>query len=497
MIELFDYQKDGVEFIRNKKKVYIAFDMGMGKTITAIAGHSDIHSKNILIIAEKNEIVNSQNFKKEIDNNYSGKFKYVSLRDIDIEDIPRNGFICGINPDALTKISIEKIKEHFGSIIIDEATMAKTTSTVRFKKIKKVCDEIEYLTLLSGTPMMNGASEIYAPLYLMNHWLSGDGSKKSRQTFEKIFAGGFLKQIRHTGIWWQDWQWWAKGANNVRELRWLIDKNFFFKSKDQTNVFKKKHRIVNEIYMCDEWKKESDNAWDEYLSKVENHNKRSSMEERKSIKNIKDLQNIIENGQVYQVNSKWKVKEIIKDIVSKKYGDRRIIIWSIFIETDRIIQEELTKNGIEFDTFDNLKEWKKGNKQVLIGRIKSHAKGGNVSEANVCLFCDMDYVPTMNLQAENRIDRPEQKHDMDIVYYLASKDEIDTHVQKINYDKMRKIENFVRPFTDEEVKLMPQKISDLFSKYKKEFEYLAKANGIDDVKVFLDKQVKIKLWTTR
>ena len=162
-MELFDYQKEGVEFIRKNKKVYIAFDMGMGKTITAVSGHDNIHDKNILIIAEKNEIVNSQNFKNEVENNFGDKYTYVSLRDVDIDDIPKSNVVCGINPDALAKIPLEKLKEHFGSIIIDEATMAKTTSTARFKKIKKVCDSIEYLTLLSGTPMMNGASEIYAP----------------------------------------------------------------------------------------------------------------------------------------------------------------------------------------------------------------------------------------------------------------------------------------------------------------------------------------------
>lgn len=470
-MELYDYQKEGVEFIKQKKKVYIAFDMGMGKTLTALEAHRELDEKHLMIIAEKNEIVNSQNFKKEVEA-YFPEFEYISLRDLEIKDLPNKRLVCGVNPDRLAKLDIKEIKEKFGSVIMDEATMAKTTSTIRFKKIRKVCDELEYLTMLSGTPMMNGASEIYAPLLLMGHWLAGDGTAKAKKAFETIFAGGYLKQIRRTGIFWQDWQWWAKGANHVRELRWLIKDCFFFKLKGETSTFKKKTRIVKKIPMSDEWSVEYEKAWDDYFESVKKHNRTAKKEDKKSIKNIKELQALIENGQMYQVNSKWKAREVAKDIANGEYGDKRIIVWSMFIETDKIIQDELTRLGISHRTFDELTEWKVGNEQVLIGRIMSHAKGGNIPQACVSLFVDMNFVPTMNLQAENRPDRPEQENDMLIVYYMTEGENIDEHVQKINIDKMRKIEKFMLPFTEEEKYELPKNVLMLKMKYRKEFQVL-------------------------
>ena len=152
------------------------------------------------------------------------------------------------------------------------------------------------------------------------------------------------------------------------------------------------------------------------------------------------------------------------------------MVFTMFIESDRILQEELSRLGVSFRTFDELKEWKGGDEQVLVGRIKSHSKGGNVPEASIVLFADMDFVPANNLQAENRIDRPEQTKDMTVRYYMVTEaGSIDRHVQKIVTDKMKKIDEFMRPFTDEERESMPGKIQALRAKFHKEFATLERA----------------------
>jgi hypothetical protein len=120
----------------------------------------------VLVVAELNEIENSRNFEKETINHIEG-WDYVSLReDPEILTEPSyfNKQVCGINPDMLPKLPLDRILELFDVIIVDEATLAKTTTTDRFKGVLKVCKAMEYVILLSGPPMMNGASEIYAPL---------------------------------------------------------------------------------------------------------------------------------------------------------------------------------------------------------------------------------------------------------------------------------------------------------------------------------------------
>lgn len=476
-MKLFDYQEQGVAFVREHGRAYIAFDMGMGKTLTSIAAMHRLGNKNTLLIAEKNEIVNSQNFKKEVHGHFPD-LEYVSLRDVDIDHLPDGRLVCGINPDGLAKISVAKVRELFDAVIVDEATLAKNTATLRFKHMRRICDAMDYMALLSGTPMMNGASEIFAPLVLMNHWLGGDGGKASREAFETIFAGGFRKRVAYTGIFWKDWRWWAKGANHVRVLRWITQDAFLIKQKKESDAFKPKERKVEYVHMDAAWEAEYEQAWDDYIAKVKEHNKKVDPEKLKNLENIKELQAVIENGQVYQVNSRHKAKRVAEDIAAGKYGDRRIVAFSLYIETDKVLQEELARLGVSFRPFEDIAEWKKGDEKVIVGRIKSHAKGANLPEASAAVFVDMDYVPANNLQAENRIDRPEQTRDMIVAYYLTEQKTVDQHVQKAVRDKVRKIDEFMRPINEEEKVELPKKTAELLEKYGKEFRLLRRAHEV-------------------
>lgn len=473
-MRLFDYQQESVRFLALNKRAYIALDMGMGKTLTSLAAEHELGKKNVLLIAEKTEIVNAKNFKKEVERHFPD-MDYVSLREVALDDLPDGRHVCGINPNALEKLDLKHVRERFDAVIIDEATLAKNTSTERFKKVRRICSQMEYLALLSGTPMMNGAAEIFAPLVLMEHWLGGDGGKASREAFETVFAGGFRKRVAFTGVFWRDFQWWAKGANHLRELRWLTREAFMIMRKSESDAFKKKERKVEYVRMSPEWEAEYQQAWDDYIASVKEHNKKADPDKLKNMENIRELQKVIENGQIYQVNSRWKAKEVAADIASGKYGDRRIVVFSLFIESDEILQDELRSAGVRFRTFDEMDEWKRGDEPVIVGRTRSHAKGANLPEASAVLFVDMDYVPANNLQAENRIDRPEQTRDMIVAYYMTEQKTVDQHVQKIVRDKVRKIDEFMRPFTEEEAADMPSKVTELMEKFPGEFRTLRRA----------------------
>jgi len=481
-MKLWDYQKKAVEFMSKTPRSYLALDLGMGKTITSLATAEEVGKKNILLVAEKTEIVNSQNFRREVEKHFGGII-YYSLRETDllftgidkpsVEGSIRS--VCGINPEGLKKHNLKDINRMFDVMIIDEATLAKTTTSNRFKIVHKIAKEMDYLIMLSGTPMLNGASELYAPLLLLDHTLVSGKKAEGKKAFERIFAGGHDRQIRKlpAGITMADlygrlrsqrWKyiaWWAKGANHVRELRYLLRDNFFFMLKGETDVFKKKVRTVKYVQMGARWLAEYVRAWENYL--VEAKKRKVDME------NVKELKNLIENGQCYQVNSRWKAKSVAEDIAGGVYGNKRIVAFSMFVETDKIFQELLAEAKVSFKTFEEIDEWKAGNEQVIVGRIKANSKGANLPEASVCIFIDMDFVPSNNIQAENRIDRPEQENEMLIIYYLTEgKDVVDTHVRNINKDKARKINKFMQPLTKEEIEEMPNKLKSLREKYPKE-----------------------------
>lgn len=470
-MNLWNYQIEAKEFAKRVRKSYLAMGMGLGKSLTSLSTAIEVSEKSILLIAELNEIENSQNFKNELGQHFP-HIPYYSLRKIDLKDIIGDKFVAGINPDSLLKLDFPTVIKSFDTILIDEASMAKNTSTARFEAIHAVCKTMKNVIMLSGTPMMNGCAEIYAPLVLLDHPISGGGTKKAREAFDVIFANGHYQKMRNTGRPWLDRVWIATESHHVRELRYLIRHSFFFKRKEDTDgIFKKKLRRVERLKMSPEWIDEYSRAWDDYFRTLNLRLGLDGLSVKKiaqKLKNVKELKKLIENSKIAQVNSKWKALQIVQDIAEKKYGNNRIIIFSMFIETDLLIQQELEKANISFRTFDEIGDWKIRGEQVLVGRIKAHGKGSNVPQASVVLFSDMDWTPSNNLQAENRVDRPEQQNEMEIVYYLTENEQVDEHIQSINKEKMEAINEFMRPFTDEEMTLMPGKIMELRSKFPKE-----------------------------
>ena len=107
-MKLWDYQNEAVDFIGEHKKMYLAFEPGMGKTIASLAGAEKHGKKNVLVIAEKNEIVNSENFKREVVAHFPD-FQYISLREQDLSYLKGSSVrtVCGINPDGLVKHDLE------------------------------------------------------------------------------------------------------------------------------------------------------------------------------------------------------------------------------------------------------------------------------------------------------------------------------------------------------------------------------------------------------
>lgn len=458
-MRLFPYQEEAVKFIGEKKKVYLAMDMGTGKTITAIAAAAKYAQKNILVIAELNEIQNSQNFKKEVETHFQGELQYHNLREKETPPLaiyePR--YVCGINPDGLKKLDPKFIAQCFDVVIIDEATMAKTTTTARFKMVLKICRLMKYVILLSGTPMMNGASELFAPLLLLGHDLAGKGTQKAREAFETIFAAGHWRKVRNTGIYWQDYAWIAKEARYIRELRYMIGNCFFFVQKETLGMFRHKSRFVRNVPMSVEWVAEYMNAWNEYL--------KDARKRKVDMDNVAELQKLIENGQCYQVNSKYKAIHVVEEIRAKKFAyETPPLVFTMFRETEEYL---IAEGGMPYQEYI---EKRPCEPEFVVATIGKHAKGGNMPELNTTLFIDMSFVPAQNLQAENRIDRPEQTRDMQIIYYLTEgSDVVDAHVRDINKKKREAIDEFMRPFDDAELARMPEAVGILEEGYEKEF----------------------------
>lgn len=147
MIELYEHQKEGKRRLLQYKKYCLFFEIGTGKTFTALSAITELPKCKVLIVAPK-RVLDSV-WKK--DNNYD-------LSNYDV-----------------TYINYEKVardktfyKNTFDVIVLDEVHKLKGKSTKTGKKFRVLTSKADYVWGLTGTPMTNNYAEIYTIFKNMN-----------------------------------------------------------------------------------------------------------------------------------------------------------------------------------------------------------------------------------------------------------------------------------------------------------------------------------------
>ncbi len=79
---------------------------------------------------------------------------------------------------------------------------------------------------------------------------------------------------------------------------------------------------------------------------------------------------------------------------------------------------------------------------VLVATIDSMGVGIDLSYANVCIFCELTYIPSQLLQAEGRLDRFGQKRNV-LIQYMIGIGTLDEHIRDVVLDKLATFEEAI------------------------------------------------------
>lgn len=166
MWELFDYQKEGVDWLASKTHAYLADMMGLGKSAQAIIAADQIGAKNILVICPANLRINwEREFEKF---SYKGRgFKIINSRKENLE--PGDNAIISYDLAAFFNAQFPLLRPSpWDLIIVDEAHFLKSRTAERTKAVigkKGFAHNSKRTWFLSGTPCPNHAGEIWPILY--------------------------------------------------------------------------------------------------------------------------------------------------------------------------------------------------------------------------------------------------------------------------------------------------------------------------------------------
>lgn len=474
--EPFPFQKAGIRYALERKRVIIGDEMGLGKTIQGLGTVFAADAFPCLIVVPASL---KYNWEEEVqlcmpELTKNGKIVYVAdkntgqllLQMADVIITNYEQLIAGKNAfEDETKKEVrlsplgEKLAQYcqFKSVILDEAHYIKNAKAARTMAIQKVCDAIkslEYRILLTGTPMLNSPSEFMSLLKFM-HRLDE--------------FGGFWNFMTHyCGMEKTKYGMQAKGAgkNRNQELNEKLRASCYVRRKKK-DVMKELPDKLRASYAVDitnrpeyerakkellEWVKERvfrDKEFMASISHLPSSEQAWKIKERQMDKAEKaeKAERIVKFTALKRVAAEGKIKAAKEWIANFLESGEKLVVFA----TSKHILEELEKwypkeTKILSTQSAEERQWNKNRFQndptvkLMIGAMGTSAAnspagvGHTLTTASNVLFLELGWNPALHDQCEDRCHRTTQKSNV-TCHYLLAKKTIESHLARVIEEK--------------------------------------------------------------
>jgi SWI/SNF-related matrix-associated actin-dependent regulator 1 of chromatin subfamily A len=316
--------------------------------------------------------------------------------------------------------------EGFDLIILDEAHMVKNPSSNRAKIISQISKNIKRRWLLTGTPLANRPMDFYNLLKICDSPVTASWKQYA---FRYCDGKKFRKKLK-TGVYKDIWL--TDGASNLEELHDRT-KNLILRRKKDDHL-DLPPKIVAPYYVEIDDMNEYHKAFDEYLEWAKSEGKR-----------LGNGRHMVELIVLRKYLALEKTKQSIELAEQAIENGQKVIIFTNFTHSFDALMNHFGKlavghngkmSGVQkqnsVDRFQNDE-----NVMVFVGNLISAGTAITLTEAEVVIMNDLDFVPANHAQAEDRAHRIGSTSTTN-VYYPIAVGTIDEMMFKI-LEKKRKI----------------------------------------------------------
>jgi len=215
--ELYGYQHTGALYIQHVQRLIVGDQMGLGKTIQAIAAVTEAKAWPLLVICPASVKYNwEREFKKwtgydllVLNDSTKKNFhmfyeagivkgfivNYESLKKYFVDHIPKKRDL------KLADIYFNEKRDFIKSVIIDEFHRCKDVDALQSKLVKGISMGKQYIIGMTGTPVVNSTTDLIAQLAITEHLHEFGGADGFRAKYEKAGPDELLElqeKLRNT-----------------------------------------------------------------------------------------------------------------------------------------------------------------------------------------------------------------------------------------------------------------------------------------------------------
>ena len=388
------YQEWGVKYILHQEKVLLGDEMGLGKTVQAIATMVSLKNTgatHFIVVCPASVLTN---WCREIT-------KHSRLRVIKVHGYGkiyafrawlRNGGVAVTTYESTGAFKFDDPNYKFSQLVVDEAHYVKNPGATRSKRVRALCEHAERILFMTGTALENRVDEMIELISVLRLDIA---NRISRIAFMST-APQFRQEIAPV----------------------------YYRRKREDVLTELPDLIENE-----EWCTMTPEEEHVYETAVLG---KSYMEARRVSWNIEDI------------HKSSKAKRLLEIIEDAKNDDRKVLVFSFFLDTIRkihdLLGDDVCLNPINgsinpnrrqeiIDEFDAAPAG-----TVLCAQIQSGGTGLNIQAASVVVICEPQLQPSIENQAISRAYRMVQSRNVQ-VFRLLCEDTIDERMMDLLKEK--------------------------------------------------------------
>lgn len=416
-----EHQRTAIEKLVGSKRFILADDMGLGKTTSTIIAALETNIQKVLIICPASLKIN---WEREI-RNYTDRSVYICEgKNFSTE----HDFVI-VNYDIIKNFYDLKDKENspitkgnFDLVIIDEAHYISNPQAQRTKLINSFVKDVEYLWLLTGTPMTSRPINYYNLLNLIESPVA-----QNWMAYVIRYCQGYQFKAGNRKVWN------VNGASNLEELRDRTSRQVLRRLKE--DVLDLPEKIITPIYLRLKSKKYEElmGEYYEWYNKNPDESKSLTVQFNKLMK-------------VRQVIAEEKILNTIEVVENILELGKKVIIFTNFTDTLHKIHSHFGKKAVYLDgtcskaqrqyAVDQFQENDKI--KVFVGNLQAAGVGITLTAGEAVIFNDLSFVPAHHQQAEDRAYRYGQKNCVSVYYPL-----FDNTIEGVIYDMLINKKNII------------------------------------------------------